>query len=137
MRAASSTSSSSVLERRSRRLKTLTSMTTPSVPGGAVKEASLTSAAFSPKIARKKTLFRSKLCFRFRSDLTDEDIARLHFSTDADNPIFAKIDQRLFRDIWNIACDLFFTEFCIAGSQLKLFDIDRSVSNLLEAVFQR
>ena len=53
MRLASSTSSSSVLERRSRRLKTLTSMTTPSVPGGAVKDASLTSAAFSPKIARR------------------------------------------------------------------------------------
>ncbi|SGA32773.1 Uncharacterised protein [Chlamydia abortus] len=29
-------------------------MTTPSVPGGTVREASLTSAAFSPKIARNK-----------------------------------------------------------------------------------
>ena len=36
----------------SRRLNTLVSMTTPSIPGGALREASRTSPAFSPKIAR-------------------------------------------------------------------------------------
>ena len=37
----------------SRRLKTFVSMTTPSMPGGALSEASRTSPAFSPKIARR------------------------------------------------------------------------------------
>ena len=130
MRDASSTSSSSVLERRSRRLKTFTSMTTPSVPGGAVKEASLTSAAFSPKIARRSRSSGASsvsdlgviLPTRISPGFTSAPMRII--------PSSPRLTKRFFRDIRNIACDLFFSELSIARCQLKLFDIDRSVSSL-------
>ena len=39
-------------------------------PCGSVRDASFTSRAFSPKIARSKSLFRSKLRFTLRGDLS-------------------------------------------------------------------
>ena len=96
-------------------------MTTPSVPGGAVKEASLTSAAFSPKMARKSRSSGASSVSDFGVILPTKNIAWLDFSTDANNPVFAEICKSLFRDVWNIFCDLFLTEFCISRRQLKFF----------------
>ena len=46
---------------------------------------------------------------------------------DADDAAFVQVAEELFADVWNIAGDFFRTELCIAGFDLELFDMDRSV----------
>jgi len=72
------------------RLDTFTSMTIRSAEG-TVSEVSFTSAAFSPKMAAQEALFRASSVSDFRSDLADEDVARLHFRTDTDDAIRAEV----------------------------------------------
>ncbi len=133
---ASSTNSSSVLERRSRRLKTLTSMTTPSVPGGTVKEASLTSAAFSPKIARKRRSsgansvsdFGVILPTRISPGFTSAPMRMIPSS-----PRLISASSETF-GISRVISSL--PKLRIARCQLKLFDVNRSEGIFAQQFFR-
>ena len=60
-----------------------------------------------------------------RSDLPDEDIARLHLGADINDARLVEVLQCLFADIRDIAGDLLLTELGVARHDLELFDMDR------------
>ena len=76
----------------------------------------------------KEALFRSKLGFGLRSDLTDEDIARLHFGTDADDTVVVEVAKCIFADVWNVAGDFFRSEFGVASRHVEFRNVNRGVN---------
>ena len=66
-----------------------------------------------------------------RRDLADEDVARLHVRADADDATLVEIEQRLFRDVRNLARDLFLTALRVADVQLQLLNVDRRIHVVL------
>ena len=113
------------------REKILTSMTTPSMPGGTLSDESFTSFAFSPKMAVRSFSSGRELRLALRRDLADEDVARLHVRADADDAALVEIEQRFFRDVRNFTRDLFLAALGIANVQLELLDVDRRIDVVL------
>ena len=79
----------------------------------------------------QQTLFGSEFGFALWRDFSDENVAGLHFRTDADDAIVAEIAERFFADVWNVARDFFGTELGVAGADLKFVDVDGRVDVLL------
>ncbi len=84
-------------------------------------------AGFFTEDRAEKFFFRGELRFALGSDFTDEDVARFHFRADANDTAGVEVLEGLFADVRDIARDLFFTEFRVAGDAFELFDVDRSV----------
>ena len=80
----------------------------------------------------QKFFFRRQLRFAFRRNFTDEHIARLHVSADADDAGFVEILQEGLADIRNVARDFFRTELGVAGFDFELFDVNRGVVVVLD-----
>ena len=55
----------------------------------------------------QQALFGGQLGFTLRGDLTDEDVASGDLGANTNDAAFVKISQRLFRNVRNIAGDLF------------------------------
>ena len=79
----------------SSRENTRTSITFPDSPWGTLSEVSLTSRAFSPKIARKQPLFWGLLGLTFGGDLPYENVACVDLGTDADDPALVEVGEDL------------------------------------------
>src|ERR1035437_5882083 len=73
----------------------------------------------------QQPLFRSELCFALGRDLADQDVARLHLGTNADDAVGSKVPERLITQVRNVARDFFRPKLGIAGPDLELIDVDR------------
>ena len=73
----------------------------------------------------QQLLFRSELRLALGRDLTDQDVVRLHFSTDTDNAGLVEVAQGFLADVGNVASDLFLAELRIARDTLKFLNVNR------------
>src|SRR5690606_32647858 len=83
----------------------------------------------------EKFFFRRKLRFALRCNLTNENITRLYFSSDPDNPGLIKIRKCFLSYIRNISCDFFVPKFRIPGNAFKLFNMNRAEHIFLNNTF--
>jgi hypothetical protein len=60
------------------------------------------------KDCTEQLFFRRQLGFTFRSHLSNQNVTRLHFSSDTDNATLVQIPRCLFTDIGNIPSHIFF-----------------------------
>lgn len=72
-----------------------------------------------------KLLFRRKLAFGFRSDLSYDDISSLDYGSDPDNTVLIQILELIHRNSRDIIRRLFRPEFRISHLYLIFFDLDR------------
>jgi hypothetical protein len=61
------------------------------VPEGTVRDVSFTSAAFSPKMARRRRFLGGQLGLALGRDLADEDVAGLDLRADADDAVGSRL----------------------------------------------
>ena len=85
----------------------------------------------------EQALFRREFGFGLRRDFADEDVARLHFRTDANDAVGAEVAQRFFTDVRDVARDFFRPELRVASADLEFLDVDRGVDVLLDAPSRR
>ena len=83
----------------------------------------------------EEALFGSEFGFGLRSDLADEDVAGLHFRTDADDAVVVEILEGFLADVRDVAGDFFRPELGVAGGDLEFLDVDRGEDVLLEHLF--
>ena len=101
-------------------------MTVPCTPGGTRKEVSRTSAAFSPKIARRSFSSGVNWVSAFGVSLPTGNIARFQAPMRT-TPASSKSFKDSSLTIWNIRCDFLFAKFGITANAFKLLNIDRSI----------
>ena len=80
---------------------------------------------FLAKDRAQQPFLGRKFGFTFRSDLADENVARLDFRADADDAVVAQILERLFADVGDVARDFFGTELGITRATFKFLNVDR------------
>ncbi len=73
----------------------------------------------------EQLFFRRQLGLALRRDLADQNVARLHLRTDADDAALVEIPKRFFAHIRNVAGDVLFAQLGIAGFDFELLDVDR------------
>src|SRR5208337_2695715 len=78
----------------------------------------------------QQLLFRGELGLAFRGDLADEDIARTHFRSDANDAALVEVLQSFLADVRDVAGDFLRTQLGIAGDALEFLNVNRG-----EAVF--
>ena len=83
----------------------------------------------------QQALFGGQFGFTLGGNLTDQDIAGVHFGTDADDTAFIQILDRVVRDVRDIPGDLFRSELGFAGFGFELFDMDGGVNVFLDQFF--
>src|SRR5205823_6925655 len=84
----------------------------------------------------EQLLFRSELRLALRRDLAHQDVALLHRGADAHDARLVEIAQRSFRDVRNVASDLFRSELGVAGLDLELLDVDGGVVVLADQLLR-
>ena len=83
----------------------------------------------------KELFFRRHRAFALWRDLTDEDIARLNFSTDINDARFVEAAERFFTDVRNVARDVFWPKLGVASHDFKFLDVDRGEDVILHDAF--
>src|SRR5436189_230631 len=86
--------------------------------------ASLRSSVFTEDRA-EQLLFRGELGFGLRRDFADEDVAGLHFRTDANDAVVVEVLQRFLTDVRDVARDFFRPELRVTSGDFELLDVDR------------
>ena len=84
----------------------------------------------------KQFLFRSKLSFRLRSDLTDKDVAWFNLGTYTYDTVVVEILECFFTNIRNITSDFFRTELGVTRSHFELVDMNRCKDVILDDLFR-
>src|SRR5206468_5544143 len=79
----------------------------------------------------QQSFFRRQFGLALRRDFADENVARLHFRADANDPVRSEISQSFFADVWNVASDFLRPEFGVTGADLEFIDVNRGVNILL------
>ena len=109
------------------REKIRTPTTMPSMPGGQVSDASFTSPAFSPKIARSSFSSGVSWVSPFGVTLPTRMSPGLTLGADADDAALVEIAQVRLRHVRDVPRDLFRPELRVARLDLELLDVDRRV----------
>ena len=91
--------------------------------------------SFFTEDCTEQTFFSGKFSFAFRSNFTNQNIARAYFSTNADNATFIQIFQSFFRNVGDFAGDFFFTQFGIASIAVVFFNMNRSKYVSFDQIF--
>ena len=102
-----------------------------------MSEASRTSPAFSPKMARSSFSSGVSWVSPFGVTLPTRMSLWLDLGADADDARLVEIAQSVLADVGNIARDLFRPELGVAGFDLELLDVDRGVVVLADQLFAR
>ena len=118
------------------REKILTSTTVPSMPGGVLSEASRTSPAFSPKIARRSFSSGVSWVSPFGVTLPTRMSPCLTVAPMRMMPLSSRSRSADSRDVRDVAGDFFGTELGVAGFDLELFDVDRGVVVLFDQLLR-
>ncbi len=100
-------------------------MTMPFIPGGALSDASLTSPAFSPKIALSS--FSSGVGFRLAlgRDLADQDVAFEDLGADPDDPVLVEVLHGLLAHVRDLPRQLLLAALGVADLEVELLDVQR------------
>ena len=114
------------------REKILTSTIVPSMPGGHLSEASRTSPAFSPKIARSSFSSGVSCVSPFGVTLPTRMSPGLTVGADPDDARLVEVAQRVLRDVRDVARDLLGAELGVAGLDVELLDVDRREEVVLD-----
>src|SRR5690606_25633736 len=83
----------------------------------------------------QELFFRRHRAFALWRDLADKNVARLNFGADMHDSRFVEILERFFRNVRNIARDLFRAELGIAGHHFIFLDMDRGEDVVLRNLF--
>src|SRR6266566_3741120 len=78
-----------------------------------------------PYADTQQFLFSRQFRLTLRSDLTNQDILRPHFSTDIDDAPLIEVTQSLFSNVGNIPCDLLGSQLGIASIHLVFLNMYR------------
>ena len=73
----------------------------------------------------QQLLFRGQLALALGRDLAHEDVARLHVSAGADNPVLVQLLEHLLRDVGNVGGELLPAELGLADLNVELLDVNR------------
>src|SRR6478735_5659306 len=79
----------------------------------------------------EQLLFRGELALTLRSDLADQDVARLHLGANAHHARVVEVLEGLFADVRDVLGDLFLAQLRVARDALELLDVNRGVDVLL------
>ena len=109
------------------REKIFTSTTMPSMPGGHMSEASRTSPAFSPKIARSSFSSGVSCVSPFGVTLPTRMSPGLTLAPMRMMPLSSRSLSAFSRDVRDVARDLLRAELGVARLDLELLDVDRGV----------
>ena len=109
------------------REKIFTPTMMPSMPGGQMSEASRTSPAFSPKIARSSFSSGVSCVSPFGVTLPTRMSPGLTFAPMRMMPLSSRSFRNAFRDVRDVARDFFRPELRVARLDLELLDVDRRV----------
>ncbi len=104
--------------------------------GRAVERGVLHVAGLFAEDRAQQLFFGSQLRFALGRHLADQDVARLHGGADADDAALVQVAEERFGDVGNVAGDFFGAELGVAGFDLELFDVDRSVVVFLDQLFR-
>ena len=110
-------------------------MTMPLVPEGTIERGVLHVRGLLAEDGAQERLFGGEFGLGLRGDLADEDVAGLHFRTDADDAVVVEVLQRFLADVRDVAGDFLRPELGVAGGDLEFLDVDRGVDVLLHARF--
>ena len=118
----------------SRSLRENTSMPTtmPSMPGGALSDASRTSPAFSPKIARSRRSSGESSVSPLGVTLPTRMSPGRDARADAHDAVFVEVLERFLADVRNFARDLLHAGLGVAHLALELLDVERGELVFLE-----
>ena len=83
---------------------------------------------FFTKNGAKQFLFRRQGGLAFGRDFAHQGVPGLHFRTHINDTRVVQTVQLRFRQIGNVAGDLFSTEFGVAGHHHQLFNVNRGVA---------
>ena len=85
---------------------------------------------------RVEQLFLGRqLALALGRDLADQDLARLDVRADLDDAVIVQVAQRFFRDVGDVAGELFAAQLGLADLDLELFDMDRGVDVVAHQLF--
>ena len=84
----------------------------------------------------KQFLFRSKLSFRLRSDLTHKYVAWFNLGTYTNDTIVVEILKSIFTYVRNITSDFFRAELGVTSSHLELVNMNRCEDVILNDLFR-
>ena len=115
----------------SMRLKILTSMTTPAMPGGTLSELSFTSFAFSPKMAVSSFSSGDSSVSPFGVILPTRMSPGLTCAPMRTMPRSSRSTSALVGDVRDFPGDLLLPALGVADVQLELLDVDRRVDVVL------
>src|SRR4051812_18971066 len=73
----------------------------------------------------EQLLLGRELALTLRSDLADEDVARLHLGADAHDARVVEVLQGLLADVGDVFGDFFLAELRVTGNALELLDVNR------------
>ena len=82
--------------------------------------------SFVTKDGAKQFFFRCWVSLPFWCNLTNQNIAFCHPGTQTDDTVFVEVFGSFLTNVWNIAGQFFFTQFCISDIQFKAFNVNRS-----------
>ena len=80
----------------------------------------------------EQTFFRREFGFGLRRDFADENVAGLHFRTDADDAVRPEVLQRFIAEVRDVARDFFRSELGVAGGDFKFIDVNRGEDVVLD-----
>src|SRR5581483_11547774 len=78
------------------------------------------------------TFFRREFSLALRRNLTDKNVSRFNFCTDANDSIRSQIAKRFFTDVWDIARDFLRSKLGVSRADLELITVDRGINVLLD-----
>src|SRR5690606_24887477 len=79
----------------------------------------------------QQPLLRGQLGLALRRHLADEDVARHHLGTDADDAALVEVGEHLLADVGDVASDLLRAPLGVAGVDLVLLEVNRGEDVLL------
>jgi hypothetical protein len=93
-------------------------------PGGTRRAGVAHVGGFLTEDGAQKLFFRRHRAFALRRDLADQNVAGFHFRPDIDHAGLIEVLQRLFRDVGNVAGDLFRAQLGVARHHLEFLKVD-------------
>src|SRR3546814_17324260 len=83
------------------------------------------------KNGAKQFLFRRRIGFPFRSDLSNKDVPLINLGADTDNTVFVQVLGSFLTSVRTIRSKFFFAAFGITDFQFKLLNVARSKETFL------
>ena len=93
--------------------------------GGNFQRVVLHVLARPPEDRVQQLLLRRELGLALGADLADEDVARPDTGANTDHAVGIEVPEHLFRDVWNVAGELFATELRLSDLHIEVLDVNR------------